>query len=97
MNRVLLVNLVEEYPERDHISKVDRAAGDLFFASFGLEYAGYILVEGVGCLAAQWIVPDDKLDAVMKYVSTNDLDGYEVRVFAGVEQDNGSMMEERVL
>lgn len=96
MNRVLLVNLVEEFPEREHIDTVDRAAGDLFFANLGLEYGGYILSED-NCLAAQWIVPDDKVKVLLNHLYTNTLEGYEPQVYVGREQPNGCTEEQRVL
>lgn len=96
MTRVLLINLIDIDPEREHIDTVDRAQGEMFFASLGLEYAGYIQAETENCLAAQWLVPQDKLEATIEFVKSHNLEGYAAQVFASRPHPNGSIEEVRV-
>lgn len=83
MNRVVLINRTKA-PNRDEISTVERSVGDLFFTHFDLEYAGYITVEGAMKLAPQWIVPAEKYDAVLDFVETYSIEGYEARLYSSV-------------
>lgn len=96
MSRVLLINLNDLAPERDHLDTVDRAAGDLFFSSLGLEYGGYIGTEDENCLCAQWMVPEEKIPGVVAHLKANTLDGYDAQLFVRTENEYGCSNEERV-
>lgn len=80
MTRVLLVNKTLN-PTREHLKTVDRQAGDAYFASLGLEWGGYIISEGDFRLAAQWMVPADKVETVLEFLKTNPIQGYTPKLF----------------
>lgn len=97
MNRVLLINTIKS-PTREELTTSERRTGELLFAQFPeLEYAGFIIVEGRGRKAANWIIPDDKVEAFHAFVGTIDPEGYEIAVYADGRTQFGGQCEVRVI
>lgn len=82
--RVILVN-TQKAPSREELSTSEREIGDNIFSPFELEYGGYEIVEGSGKKSARWMVPDEKWDAVLDFVESFKVEGYELMLFAQVE------------
>ena len=91
MNRVLLVNTTKA-PTREELVSTDRAIGDALFASFGIDFGGYIVVPGDMKLAAQWLVPNDKVRVVQQYVENVKIPGYEAQIHVRSKSLNGDFI-----
>jgi len=101
MNRVVLINKTKN-PSREELVTSERRMGELVFAPRlnDLNWAGYIIVEGQGRLAANWVIGDGKLAEFLDWV--NDLDdqnideNYEIAVFTNKTNSFGGQYEARV-
>ena len=93
MNRVLLVN-TKRVPSREEITYVDRVVGESFFSGLDLQYAGYITSEGDCRLAANWIVPDCKIQNVIDHLrSATCPKDYEARMFVQVKSGMSTLSQ----
>lgn len=80
MHRILLVNKTKN-PSRDEMSTTERTVGELFFASFDLQWAGYNIVESHMKKAAGWIVPVPQVSAMQQYLKEYSLEGYDLILY----------------
>jgi hypothetical protein len=80
MNRIVLMNTTYA-PDRKALTTSERTTGDLFLAPLGLEYGGYEIIEGVGKMAARWMVPDSKITDVIEFAASNSLEGYKTLLY----------------
>jgi hypothetical protein len=81
MNRVLLINKTKG-PTREELKTSERRTGELLFAQFPeLTYAGYMIAVNNGKKAANWIIPESKVEDFHKFASSVECEGYEVAVF----------------
>lgn len=96
MLRIILTR-TNDSPSRQAITEHDRTIGDRWFNGLDAEYAGYIILEDTGCLSAQWIVnePYDRFD-VMRHLGSSPAseNGYTIRVFQDIEDDNEELIIE---
>lgn len=96
MNRVFLINK-NKSPDRKELISSERAAGDLFFAQYDLQWAGFILVEGRGKKCANWIIPEKSLDDFLEFLKNHEFEGYEVQVFAPSTTNFGGQTSIRIM
>lgn len=58
---------------------MDRIVGEAYFAGLNLQYGNHVIAEGRAKLAASWLVPEDKMLAVIDLMKTKIAPlGYEV-------------------
>lgn len=101
MNRVVLINKIKN-PSRQELITSERRVGELVFAPRLdiLKWAGYVIVEGQGRLAANWVIDDDKLNEFLGWV--HDLDdqnideNYEIAVYTTGTNSFGGQCEVRI-
>lgn len=68
------------------------------FAQFpSLRFAGYVIVQGRGIKAANWIIPDDQVNAFHKFARPLECNDYEVAVYAPGTNRHGGQCEQRVI
>lgn len=97
MNRVVLINKTKG-PTREELTTSERRTGELLFAQFPeLNYAGYVIVEGRGSKAANWIIPDEKVSAFHDFARSVECEGYEVAVYTNGTNASGGQCEVRVI
>ena len=97
MNRVALINKTK-VPTREELTTSERRTGELLFAQFPeLSYAGFILVEGRGCKAANWIIPESDVESFHKFARTVECEGYEIAVYENGRTQFGGQCEVRVI
>lgn len=98
MNRVVLINKTKG-PTREELTTSERRTGELLFAQFPeLSYAGYVIVTGRGIKAANWIIPDERVEAFHEFARTVECEDYEVAVYAdGKSPIGGGQMEVRII
>lgn len=97
MNRVLLINKTKS-PTREELTTSERRTGELLFAQFPeLQWAGFIIVEGTGRKAANWIIPAGCVSEFHDFARKVEADGYEVAVYANGTTQHGGQAEVRVI
>jgi len=97
MNRVVLINRTKS-PTREELVSSERRTGEILFAQFPeLNFAGYVIVEGRFKKAANWIIPNDKVDAFHEFVRTIECKDYEIAVYTDGKTPTGGQCEVRVI
>lgn len=101
MNRVILINKTKS-PTREELVTSERQTGELMFAPQldNIRFAGYVIVEGRGIKAANWIIPDDKIDGFLawaKDLCVPECPGYEIAVYRSGVNRSGGQTEIRAL
>lgn len=90
MNRVVLINKTKS-PTREELTTSERRTGELLFAQFPeLRYAGYVIAINRGCKAANWIIPENKVDAFHVFARAIECEDYEVAVYADANSPIGN-------
>jgi glycerol uptake facilitator-like aquaporin len=97
MNRVLLVSRTTA-PTRDQLVTSERRTGELLFSGFpDLHFAGYMVAQGAGRMAAMWIIPPACLDSFKEFVGGIDPQSHEIQVFEPGTTAHGGQTEVRTL
>lgn len=98
MNRVVLINKTKG-PTREELTTSERRVGELLFTQFPeLRYAGYVIVTGRGTKAANWIIPNESVEAFHAFARSVECDGYELAVYTdGTSPIGGGQCEVRVI
>ena len=97
MNRVILINM-NKAPSREELVSCERRKGEILFAQFpNLRWAGFIIADGYNKKSANWIIPDEDVDAFHTFVGRIDPEGYEVAVYGDGTTPHGGQCEVRVI
>lgn len=72
---------------REQIEAEDRKVGDCFLKPLDLKYCGWSIVPDNGKRVPTWDIPADKINEVIDFVETHNLDGYDAQVWLGCEKE----------
>ena len=97
MKRVVLINQ-KRNPDRYELITSERATGELLFGEFpSLNWAGYVIVEGMGKKACNWVIPDDIFNPFCDFVRSFSSNLYEVAVYDDGMVPSGGQTEVRII
>jgi len=78
--RIIMTNTTH-VPTREEIQTVDREIGQQYLEDFGVEWAGYIVLEDTLKLSAQWLLETFTRDEIVEHVLAHQIPGYNFSVY----------------
>lgn len=91
MLRVVLTK-TDSFPTREELCTSERAVGEKFFEDIELDWAGYIVLDDMFNLSAQWLARIEDQEAILNRVDHLELVDHKINVFVIDEEETEELM-----